>query len=310
MTESATYWIYLKKNVSNYLSEAGGTGPNLKLVVEYHSESFESLYPTIKARIKQAKCSNIIFNLDQCGYTHVTAQLIRDIMTSWQKAEVLLTFMISTLLAYLSPDKEKGGARLDPVVREKIDTVLRDQGLLKKQEWLGECEKIVFDHLRSCAPYVSPFSIANPDGWKYWLMHFANSYRARQVYNNVLHADGLAQAHFGRLGLNMLAYDALAGGGQLYIFDRSSRVQAIESLNHDIPRFIAESGDMMGVEEFYAAAYSETPAHSDDIHKSIIDNPDIEVITPNGGRRREAKTIDVGDTLKLKSQRSIIFGFK
>lgn len=300
----------LKANLTPHLAGAPTAAPNLRLFVEYHNESFETLYPTVKARIKQAKCSNVFFNLDQCGYTHATAPLLRDIMTSWQKAEILLTFMIASLLAYLSPDKDKTGAQLEPAIREKIDAIRRDQGLLQKQLWLGECEKIVFDHLRSCAPYVSPFSIANPDGWKYWLMHFANSYRARQVYNNILHADGLAQAHFGRFGLNMLAYDAQAGGGQLYIFDTNSRIQAIESLNQDIPRFIAESGDMMSVEEFYAAAYSETPAHSDDIHKSIIENPEIEVITPNGGKRREASAIDVGDTLKLKSQRSILFGFK
>lgn len=64
------------------------------------------------------------------------------------------------------------------------------------------------------------------------------------------------------------------------------------------------------MEEFYAAAYSETPAHSEAIHKSIIHNPEIEVITPNGGKRREASAVDVGDTLKLKSQRCVLFGFK
>ena len=40
-------------------------------------------------------------------------------------------------------------------------------------------------------------------------------------------------------------------------------------------RFISESGDTLSMSDFYSAAYSETPAHSDDIHKMIIDNPDI-----------------------------------
>jgi len=127
----------LQKNVSPHKAGAPTAAPNLHLVVEFYNEAFETLYPVVKARIKRANCSNVIFNLDQCGYTHVTAQVIRDIMTSWQKAEVVLTFMVSSLLAYLSPDKDKTGAQLEPAVREKIDAILRDQGLLAKQQWLG-----------------------------------------------------------------------------------------------------------------------------------------------------------------------------
>ena len=77
----------------------------------------------------------------------------------------------------------------------------------------------MFDAFRMCARYVSPFSINNPDGWRYWLIHFANTYRARQVYNNVLHANSSTQAHFGRSGLNMLRYDPCHDGGSLYLFD-------------------------------------------------------------------------------------------
>lgn len=299
----------LKENVAPLEVGARLEAANLRLVIEYHNKAFETIYPAIKARINSAGCSNVFFNLDQCGYKFVTSQVIRDIMTSWKRAEVLLTFMISTILTYLSPDKDKSRVPLEPEVQSRIDAIKADQGLLKKSNWLGVCEKIVFDHLRECAVFVSPFSIANPNGWHYWLMHFATTYRARQVYNDVLHSDGLSQAHFGKSGLRMLAYDPLAGSGQLYLFDGKSRARAIDSLNEDIPRFIAESGDSLSVEEFYTAAYNETPAHSDDIHKSIIECRDIEVITPNGGRRREPHAIAVGDTLKLKSQKSFTFGF-
>ena len=62
-------------------------------------------------------------------------------------------------------------------------------GMMTRNEWLGTAERTVFDAFRLCAPYVSPFSINNPDGWRYWLIHFANTYRARQVYNNILHGN-------------------------------------------------------------------------------------------------------------------------
>jgi len=36
----------------------------------------------------------------------------------------------------------------------------------------------------------------------------------------------------------------------------------------------------------------------------MIGNPDIEVITTNGGERRKANTIVVGDVIKINKQRS------
>jgi len=155
-----------------------------------------------------------------------------------------------------------------------------------------------------CAPYVSPFSINNPDGWRYWLIHFANAYRARQVYNNILHDNASLQAHFGRSGLNMLSYDPRHDEGMLYLFDVSGRASAKDQLLGDIPRLITESGDAMSVMDFYESIYNVTPAHTDDVHAAIIENPDLEVITPIGGERRKANTIGVNDVIKVKTQRS------
>ena len=42
----------------------------------------------------------------------------------------------------------------------------------------------------------------------------------------------------------------------------------------------------MVMSDFYECAYSETPAHTDDIHDMIIENPELEVITEAGGSRR------------------------
>jgi hypothetical protein len=72
----------------------------------------------------------------------------------------------------------------------------------------------------------------------------------------------------------------------------------------DIPRFITNYGDTIGVGDFYAGIYNATPAHMLDINSAIIDNPDLEVITEDGGERRKANTIRVSDTLRLKHQRS------
>jgi hypothetical protein len=106
----------------------------------------------------------------------------------------------------------------------------------------------------------------------------------------------------------MLSYDP-THEGQLYLFNTDSRQAAKDALYDDIPRFVAESGDAITMHDFYAAAYSETPAHSEDIHEMIMENTDIEVITESGGTRRKANTIKPTDTLKMKDQKSFIFMF-
>ena len=90
----------------------------------------------------------------------------------------------------------------------------------------------------------------------------------------------------------------------LYLFDISGRASAKQQLLGDIPRLITESGDAMAVMDFYESIYNITPAHADDVHAAIIENPDLEVITPAGGERRKANTIGVNDVIKVKTQRS------
>ena len=177
--------------------------------------------------------------------------------------------------------------------------------MLSKNEWLGTAEKIVFDAFQGCAPFVSTFSLNNPEGWQYWLIHFSNVPRARQVYNDVLHENASHQAHFGRSGLslNMFAFDP-DKIGRMYMFEAGDREVAINELAEDIPRLVEDFGDAMLVGDFYNSAYNLTPSHSEDIKSGMFLNPDLEVLTPTGNVRRKSHTIEVGDTLRIKRQKS------
>ena len=266
--------------------------------------SFETAYPKIKSLLQQGRYRNVLFNLDQCGHSHVDRKTLLDAMRSYPSAEIFYTFAIEALVSFLrKSDPTLLASELSYVGLENADLQTLESAMSKKS-WLGAAERLVFEAFRVCAPFVSPFSINNPDGWRYWLIHFANFYRARQVYNNILHQNSSFQAHFGRSGLNMLAYDPSHDGAVLYLFDKSGRHAAKEQLVEDIPRLISKSGDVVGVGEFSESIYNITPAHTDDIHAAIIDNPDIEVMTPGGGERWKASTIGVHDILKLRDQRS------
>ncbi len=298
----------LRKNISPLLAGIKEENLSLNIQIEFLSCKFDETYPKIKKKLESEKCENVLFNLDQYGHSEVKEEIIKDIMKSWRSAEAFLTFSITAFLAFISPDPKKNKFSQTDEMYQKINAIVEREGLINKKIWLGEVEKIIFERLKSCAKYVSPFSINNPSGWAYWLMHFANKPRAREAYNDILHENSMAQAHYGRSGLEMLSYDP-KHEGQLYLFDENAREFAKNELHDDIPKLIDKFGGTLKVEEFYKAAYNETPAHSDDIHEMIIRNPDVEAITDSGGERRKPNTIKITDILKLKSQKSMFFMF-
>lgn len=294
----------LKSHVAPLQADIRATSPRLHLRLEYLNDAFEASYPSIKRFLEQGRYRSVLFNLDQSGHRRVERGTILDIMNSCPSVEIFYTFAIKSLLAFLpKAQREKLHAQFGNLGISGNDLEALD-GFMGQQKWLGTAEKLVFDSFRLCAPYVSPFSINNPDGWRYWLIHFAKSYRARQVYNNILHRNSSLQAHFGRSGLNMLTYDPQHDEAMLYLFDDAGRASAKTQLQGDIPRLVSEAGDAIWVTNFYEGIYNVTPSHADDVHAAIMDNPDLVVITPAGGERRKASKIGVHDIIKLKAQRS------
>ncbi|MES9907918.1 MAG: three-Cys-motif partner protein TcmP [Candidatus Thiodiazotropha sp.] len=126
----------LKKNLVSYLLEIEAFD-HLQIEINYYTDEFESIYPQIKQRLLAARCRNVFFNLDQCGYSKVTSSILRDIISSWNSAEILFTFMIESMLTFLSPNKSTNNVPLEPAMRGKINSLLKDRDDLigKKAGW-------------------------------------------------------------------------------------------------------------------------------------------------------------------------------
>ncbi len=260
----------------------------------------------LSRKLLKQNLDNVIFNLDQCGHSQVFKHTVDDILSNFRSPEIFLTFAIQALITYLQKsDPEKLRIQLSHTGLSESDINNLDDKTLSRSEWLGFAERLVYYSLNDAGRFSSPFAIHNDKGWRYWLVHFANNYRARQVFNNVLHENASRQAHYGRSGLFMLAYDVRDRSGQIDLFDNDSRKRAREQLPDDIARLVAASGDTLPMEEFYRRTYNETGAHSEDIHQAMINHPDLSVITDNGGERRSSSAIRIDDTLKLKAQRSL-----
>jgi hypothetical protein len=103
-------------------------------------------------------------------------------------------------------------------------------------------------------------------------------------------------------GIKQLAYNP-EKEGMLYLFDQAARDSAFEALCDDIPRLVARSGSEMTVADFYSASYNKTPAHADDIHRAMIECPNIEIVTDEGGgERRTPHTIKASDRIRVRRQ--------
>lgn len=278
--------------------------PQVDLEVEFSTGLFEDKIRDIVAKIREKRFHNVLYNLDPCGHSHVSRQTLTTLITSEKSVEIFLTYMVDSLVSFLSQtDPASVADRLRYLDLNPRSLPLSDD-ICSKTAWLGNMERLVFDAFKESAPFMAPFSINNPKGWRYWFMHFASRHRARQVYNDVLHDNSSQQAHFGRSGLRMLEYDPSHEDGSLYLFDQSSRNTAKAQLPDDIPRLISDGGDTIVVEDFYRSIYNQTPAHSDDIHAAIFENSDLEVLTEKGNPRRHPHTISSTDCIRIKKQLS------
>lgn len=295
----------LKQNIAHEL-ELCREADHLQIKVHFLNEPFLVAHPQIRQILNQHKVSrNVFYNLDQCGNSHVPQNILREILLSYQSAEILLNISTQSLITFLPKNNP-----------EVTDRTLSRHGITHQQltdaaegkshrERKGVIEQLVFDSYKECAPFVSPFAINNPDGWHYWLLHFANEPKARQVYNNILHANAQMQGHYGRAGLHMLSYDP-SFEAQDYLFTEVDRERAFHELCTDIPNVVSDFGNSVSLGEFYRNISNETPAHSDDIARAIIENPDLTVFTEKGGKRRTPNTLKETDTLTLNSQKSFI----
>ena len=292
----------LKVIIKARLKEHADNGAGVTLITEFFVGDFRANLPDIANRIQNSKVQNSIFNLDQYGHADISEASLRSILSLTRSVEVFLTFSIKAFLAFLSPKKIQN----TQFFHGKISEISINK---TKKAWLAEVERLVFEEFHKLAPFVSPFSINSPGGWEYWLVHFAHAYRARQVYNDILHRKKNSQAHVGRSGLQMLRYSSLKETS-LYLFDTESRQTAKEELLGDIPRYLSDivKDQVIIVEEFYEKTYNQTPAHSDDVNSALITSRELEVLTSHGGKRRKAQMIKKTDVIKLASQRTFHFG--
>lgn len=92
----------LNSKLQPFMASCNAT-QNLVVAVETMSFDFKSECYDISQILESRRINeNVLFHIDQCGYSLVESKMIRDTITRYRSTETILTFSIQSWLRYLS----------------------------------------------------------------------------------------------------------------------------------------------------------------------------------------------------------------
>jgi hypothetical protein len=268
---------------------------------------------------KMPRSPRAIFVLDQYGYSDVPTDRIARIIQSLPGSEVILTFAADALLNYFS---EHSDVTMGLLQKVGIPDVLQGRSFedIKRTEkdWRLFVQACLYQELvEKCrAKFYSLFFIRSARGHgDYWLIHFSQRARARDVMTRVHWEKNNHFIHYGGAGLDMfhvVGYvsqndSTRAGQSGLFEFDDVARRASTSQLVTQIAPIIYDDPNGMSFAELFATTCNFSPA-SADIYKDAVDvlrsHKEIEVISASTGKPSNAKIRD-GDWIKVPDQRGL-----
>ena len=227
---------------------------------------------------QKSKPGRSIFILDQCGYSAVPFDCIRNILDSVQNAEIILTFAVDYLIDYLRNERPNRKLLNNPEL--DLDSLASK---LEKSDprWRRLIQLDLHQHLQenTNARFFTPFFIHSKDAHRdLWLVHLSRHHRARDVMVGVHWEHQNSFAHYCKPGLKMLGYDPdedVLVTGQPYFpgfyFDGKARALTKESLCEELPGLICDNFQAVDFKTLFSSISNETPATSQILREVLQD---------------------------------------
>jgi three-Cys-motif partner protein len=312
-------FIFVERNGANYqflkdtIRRSQFAAGSIKLV----EDTFETALPAIIQRIRsRGRAQRCIFFLDQFGYTQVSFDTVRTILTSLQNPEIILTFAVDHLIDYLSTTPASIEA-VKPVelsvqhIQDLIST--KDQ---REARWV--IQNFLYAHLinQTRAPYYTCFFIKSPESHRsYWLVHISKHPKARD--ETALQHWALSNhfVHHGREGLRMLGFDPDRDIDQFpldFMFDDNAEARSRAALRRELPPLIFDrlrhtnGPPTMG--RLFKTIANETPATTKLISKVLVglrEDEEIEIVRKDGRPKPRSTHLEWSDVILPAKQRSL-----
>lgn len=262
-----------------------------------------------------------IFLLDQFGWSQVAFKSIRTILRELEKAEVFLTFLVDSLIDYLSQNS------FDMRAFAEIDV---DNGLIREMLRIKEADQVgyraviqhcLYGHVQTAtaAPYYSPFFIKSLESHRsYWFIHLSKHREARNEIGMIHWSENNTTVHHGGAGLHALGFTPGKGIDQLtldYVFDDAAKKISQKVLHQQLPRLIYDAvskGQAPSMEDIFGIRSNDTPVVRsliEEVAAALRDAGDITITDERGRVRPRATSFGWTDRITMTAQRSFFGPF-
>lgn len=268
------------------------------------------------------RAGRAIFLLDQYGYSKVPTHLINTILTKLSGSEVILTFAVDSLLTYISDHNNMAQNLLNKIGTPDVLRGRSVEDIKSDKEWRLFIQSCLYkDFVDNCnAKFYTLFFIRSEKGHgDYWLMHFSQRARARDVMTRIHWEKNTNFIHYGGPGIDMfraLGYvpsqDSRYTGQQSlgFCFDESAMDASVKALMEQMPDKVYHDDEGITFGELFATTCNESPA-SAGLYRAalggLMELHEVEVISADGGQRRSAHRIHDTDLIVPPRQRNLIF---
>ncbi len=286
---------------------------------KFHNQS-DKIIDFVKK--KSPRSTKTIFLLDQYGYTDVPTDLLNTLVFSLSGSEIILTFAVDSFLNFAGdhPITKRGLERIglsDLLNGRSFDEIKRSD-----KKWRLFIQSCLYKELvdASGARFYTPFFIRSTNGHgDYWLLHFSQRARARDVMTRIHWEKNNYFIHYGGAGLNMfqmLGYIPEKDSqytGQMdlgFCFDDLAKTSSINALSEQIPHLIYPDPEGMSFGELFASTCNSSPASAAVYREALgvlLQHKEIEIFGQDGAERRSANRIHDNDQIIPPKQRTFSF---
>lgn len=313
------YFIDSSKGTLAYLEEelhAKGFGKDIQNGrIQLMKGKFETLYQKVIDSIRERhRAGRSVFVLDQKGWSAVQFNTIRRILHDLERSEVILTFAVDWLTAYLNESDEFGKAML----RVGIDgTRLRKYVEAKGVEgYQYVIPRLLLQDIREAtgAQFFTPFFLRSQSAARdLWIIHLSKIMTARNVMVSSHWQVGNSSLHRGTAGLDMLGFDPHWEDGVAldFGFDAHAKAQISEAMIAELPYKIEKlKSSPVTAFQLMEMIANDTAATRDQIKGSLSflhNEKQIDIINHSGKRKRHGSQIQANDYVRV-SEQPMFFG--
>lgn len=289
--------------------------------------SFQKNFSGIRDDIKRrSRKHRSIFLLDQYSWDQVSGALLKEIFSTIEGAEVILTFAVDSLVSFLADNHQSREKMAKMGFAEYIDwEALESLRGTSGPAWRAAIQRNLANALiRTSGAQHSTIFYVTPLGstpWTYWLVHLSNNYKARDVMMEIHWTKSNQFSHYLEPDIFTLGYsaskdkevtgqDALVFGEEFH-FDNIAAQKCTSGLERKLVPWVFGKGDQsVTFRQLAHDVGSNTPATEKMLKLSLdeaIRSGDIIVNTKDGGRRMKGSSLQSDDALSAPKQRSLIY---